>query len=126
MCDNAIKGFRGECMKTQLSNELLQLFSSYEGVDKVILFGSRARGDHDERSDVDLAIQAPRISDGAWLQLRMAIEEDLHSLLFFDVVKWEEIPAALKNEIKEEGKILYEREKGTVRHFIDEGDGKNG
>nr|WP_158412991.1 MULTISPECIES: nucleotidyltransferase domain-containing protein [Geobacillus] len=38
--------------------QLLHLFSRYADViEKVILFGSRARGDYKEGSDIDLAIQ---------------------------------------------------------------------
>jgi predicted nucleotidyltransferase len=33
-------------------------------VERIILFGSRARGDYDERSDIDLGIACPGASPG--------------------------------------------------------------
>ena len=38
-------------------------------VERVILFGSRARGDARERSDIDLAVVAPDIPDREWTEL---------------------------------------------------------
>jgi predicted nucleotidyltransferase len=32
---------------------------NFPGVEKIILYGSRARGDHQHGSDIDLAIDAP-------------------------------------------------------------------
>lgn len=38
-------------------DEIRQIAKSY-GVERVVLFGSRARGDYRERSDIDLAVSA--------------------------------------------------------------------
>jgi predicted nucleotidyltransferase len=35
-------------------------------VERIILFGSRARGDHHERSDIDLGIACPGASPEEW------------------------------------------------------------
>src|SRR5699024_6855239 len=93
----------------QLYNEIMGTVSHYVDVERVILFGSRARGDHDGRSDVDLAVVAPDLSHANWLELSMTLEDDLNSLLFFDVVNLDKLPEALKDRIAGEGKILYER-----------------
>lgn len=42
-----------------LYEELCTLFAFYPSIEKVILFGSRARGDFADRSDIDLMIKAP-------------------------------------------------------------------
>lgn len=73
-------------------------------IKKVILFGSRARGDHSERSDIDLAI-----SGGNTLNFQYDLEEEAWTLLMFDIVNLDrEISEELQAEIDRDGVILYE------------------
>ena len=76
-------------------------------IDKIILFGSRSIGDNEEKSDIDLAFVAPNITREEWTKLTFDLEEELDTLLFLDVIRYEDAPAELKNEINENGKILY-------------------
>ena len=78
------------------------------GVQQLVLFGSRARGDHKERSDIDLA--AFGLDFAQTLQLRADLEE-LPTLLSFDLVCVDAntSPALLAN-IEREGVILYASE----------------
>ncbi len=74
------------------------------GIKKVILFGSRARGDHSERSDIDLAV-----SGGNALNFYYNLEENAWTLLMFDVVALDKgIHEELQAEISRDGVILYE------------------
>lgn len=83
--------------------ELLALAKTY-GLDKVILFGSRARGDHRERSDVDLAV-----SGGDVVRFSLGVE-DLPTLLSFDVVDLDgAVQPELLESIQREGVTLYEK-----------------
>jgi predicted nucleotidyltransferase len=77
-------------------------------VDRVWLFGSRARGDHRARSDIDLAVEAPTASRRTWLELCRVVEEAA-TLLRIDLVRFEEAPPALAQQIRREGRVLYER-----------------
>ena len=45
-------------------------------VEKIILFGSRARGDHTERSDIDLAVSGGDFDKGISDELKKEIERD--------------------------------------------------
>ena len=45
----------------RVETEIIQLAKEH-GIQKVILFGSRARGDNWERSDIDLAVSGGRHS----------------------------------------------------------------
>lgn len=73
-------------------------------IKKVILFGSRARGDNFERSDIDLAV-----SGGNPLDFQYDLEEEAWTLLMFDVVNLNrEISEELQAEIRRDGVILYE------------------
>lgn len=92
-----------------LHNQLVRLLSAQPEVEMVILFGSRARGDAEERSDIDLAIVAPTASPRQWLDIAFLLEE-ADTLLPFDIVRWKEASAPLQERILAEGEILYERE----------------
>ena len=76
------------------------------GVKKVILFGSRARGDNWERSDIDLAI-----SGGDRVRFTLDVDESeiVPTLLMFDVVDLDEpCNEDLLESIKRDGVVLYE------------------
>ena len=76
------------------------------GVKKVILFGSRARGDNWERSDIDLAI-----SGGDRVRFTLDVDETdiVPTLLMFDVVDLDEpCNEDLLESIKRDGVVLYE------------------
>ena len=75
------------------------------GIQKIILFGSRARGDNRERSDIDLAVSGGNIGEFA-----EAVDEEAWTLLMFDVVNLDRgITAELAAEIERDGVVLYEK-----------------
>lgn len=51
------------------------------GIDKVILFGSRARGDNSRTSDIDIAV-----SGGQVYRFKCSVDDEVETLLMFDVV----------------------------------------
>lgn len=77
------------------------------GADKVVLYGSRARGDHRERSDIDLAVFG---LDGSLYSAFMDMIESLPTLLDFDIVFISEIngPTLLAN-IEKDGVIIMDK-----------------
>lgn len=78
------------------------------GAHRLVLFGSRARGDCRERSDIDLAIYG--LSRDAAGRLRLELEE-LPTLLRFDLVAVEpDTSPALLAEIQRDGVILYDEQ----------------
>ena len=78
------------------------------GAQRLVLFGSRARGDHRPRSDIDLAIFGLDAVQAGRLRLEL---EELPTLLRFDLVcvDGRTAPELLKN-IDGEGVILYASE----------------
>ena len=78
-------------------------------VEKAILFGSRARGDHRPRSDVDLAIVAPGLDAGGWRALLEAVETQARTLIGRDLVLYRETSGAFRQEIDRFGVVVYER-----------------
>ena len=80
-------------------------FAQKYGVDTVILFGSRARGDYKRVSDIDLAVKG-----GDLVRFALDVEEETSTLLKFDVVNLDgSIQEELRDSIEKEGKILYEK-----------------
>ena len=88
-------------------DRLVAELARHPEVVRVWLFGSRARGDHRVRSDIDLAVEAPAASRPC-LELCRAVEET-DTLLRVDLVRVEEAPPALARRIRREGRVLYER-----------------
>lgn len=73
-------------------------------VERVILFGSRARGDYKRTSDIDLAVKG---GDVVKFTLEM---EDTSTLLEFDVVDLNSsVTQELLQSIMSEGKTIYEK-----------------
>lgn len=80
-------------------------FAKRYSVRKVILFGSRARGNNTERSDIDIAAYGGDFDSFYW-----DIKEKVHSLLMFDVVEIDAgISEELRKEIKKDGVVIYEK-----------------
>lgn len=73
------------------------------GISEVIIFGSLARGDFSEKSDIDLAIYGSSL-DG----FKAALDENCPTLLTFDFIDLsKDISEDLRNRIAEEGVVLY-------------------
>ena len=86
---------------------IVELAEKY-GLRQVLLFGSRARGDNRERSDVDLAV-----SGGDTVRFSLDVDEIeiVPTLLMFDVVDLDGgCSEELLDSIRREGVPLYERE----------------
>lgn len=108
------RGLEGGCMEkkvdpaTGIKMEVLEeirLLAEEYGVRKVILFGSRARGDFRRTSDIDLAI-----SGGNKARFSLDVEEETSTLLKYDVVDLDgTVQPELLESIQREGKVIYEK-----------------
>lgn len=78
-------------------------FAENNHLKKVILFGSRARGTHTERSDIDLAVIG-----GDAMNFSADLNEKAHTLLMFDVVSMDDgISEELQRNIERDGVVIY-------------------
>jgi uncharacterized protein len=75
-------------------------------VQRVVLFGSRARGDHGPRSDIDLAVEAPDASTEDRARM-VELTEDALTLLSIDLVRLDTAEPALHASIAREGIVLH-------------------
>ncbi len=95
-------------MKYNLPDRVLReikFFAKKYNIEKVILFGSRAKGTHTERSDIDLAV-----SGGDITNFGFDVDELTHTLLMFDIVNLDRgISEELQKEIDRDGVVIYEK-----------------
>ena len=89
----------------QVYSQIREIAKQHQ-VEKIVLFGSRARGDHLEKSDIDLAIYGCQ----DFLELSDQLEEELWSLLQLDLIDMNgmSVSKELIDEIERDGVILYE------------------
>ena len=84
--------------------EEIRTFARKYNIDKVILFGSRARGDYRRTSDIDLVV------GGDFARFALDVDEETSTLLEYDIVDMSrEMQDELRQSIMREGKILYEK-----------------
>ena len=88
----------------------LQKIAALPFVEAIYLFGSRARGDHRERSDIDIAILCPDANENDWLSIIKLIDE-ADTLLPIDCIRLdkESQNSALRLQIERDKKLIYGR-----------------
>src|SRR3989344_2902447 len=67
-------------LKTPALEFLAVQAKKYPKIQRLILFGSRGRGDDQERSDYDIAVDAPEMSDVEWSQCASFFRENIPTL----------------------------------------------
>lgn len=93
-----------------ISKNFYKQLTALPFVDQVILYGSRARGDFQPRSDIDLALQCPHASTDDWQKV-LNIIDDADTLLTIDCVQYDTLSLnnPLKQAIDRDGVIIYEK-----------------
>ena len=100
--------------RRRLIGDLTGRLARHPEVERVWLFGSRARRDQFERSDVDLAIEAPAMDPDDWLRIKLDFEDEAPTLLLIDLVRFEDAPEHLREQIRDEGIVVHERARARV------------
>lgn len=91
----------------KLKLELENIFNRYSEIEKVILFGSRARQDNRYNSDVDLCLFGEKITHLIQAKIVMDIDE-INTPLSFDILNFNELTKQkLIDNIKNEGIVIY-------------------
>jgi predicted nucleotidyltransferase len=91
-----------------VADDLKAFFGRFELVEKVVVFGSRARGDNSLKSDIDLCVYAPEMTDEAFSRLKWELDE-LPIFHHMDIVRFEKINDALKAHVERDGKVLFRK-----------------
>ncbi len=90
-------------IKPVVIEEIRELAKKYD-VERVILFGSRARGDYKRCSDIDLAVQG-----GDTARFALDVDEETGTLLEYDIIDLDgSVQEELLESIEKEGRLLFE------------------
>lgn len=92
-------------LSESLVQDIVSTILEHADPDRVLLFGSRARQKAAQRSDIDLAVSG----DARPGTLRETLNEEVRTLLMFDVIHLDYVDPSLRQEIELEGVILYEK-----------------
>jgi len=97
-------------------DKIVPMIVSLVSPDQIILFGSYARGDNTEKSDIDLLIIKKNLKNGreinnilyrAFFENKIDISIDLISVDYNKYLELNNTIGYIYKTIKEEGKVLY-------------------
>ncbi|MDP4008531.1 MAG: nucleotidyltransferase domain-containing protein [Candidatus Peregrinibacteria bacterium] len=90
--------------------DLKNSFQRFGKINKVVIFGSRAIGNHKPYSDVDLAIVEGKVGLSDQLRVLSKIEEETNLPYFVDLLDYNSITNEnLKKHIDTHGKVIYKK-----------------
>ena len=91
-------------LNDSLKTEIIELAKKHK-IEKVVLFGSRARGDYNKVSEIDIAVTGGDIAE-----FSIDVDEETNTLLQFDVVNLDGlVQKELLESIEREGIVIYEK-----------------
>lgn len=94
-------------LDTKYVEMIRNVFSRHPEVEKVILFGSRAKGSYKPGSDIDMAVIGEGVTKNTLSSLLGEFEDSLLPF-FVDIVSYSQITnLELKEHIDRVGKVIY-------------------
>jgi predicted nucleotidyltransferase len=92
-------------LSKELLGQIVDAIVRHVNPTKIIIYGSRARGDYKPTSDIDIAVEC---DEGKSL-IRNVIDDEIRTLLKVDIVDIGGVSEELQSEIEEEGIVIYEK-----------------
>lgn len=92
-----------------VATEIQNVFRKHLNIEEVLVFGSRAKGNYSEGSDIDLAVKGGDISFDQLMDISIQIE-DLGLLYKVDLVDYNKVQnTPLGDHIDRMGKVFYKK-----------------
>lgn len=89
--------------------QFISVFIKYPEIDKVIIYGSRAKGNFREGSDIDISLFGINISEEIRSKIWLDIDE-LNSPYLVDLSVFQNLTSeSLKEHILRAGKVFYQK-----------------
>lgn len=111
-----MKGFQYPVITQHLLRQIVQRMVAVGSPLKIVLFGSRARGNARPDSDLDLLVieesELPRWERAPQYRIALKdilIDKDIVVRTPAEIDEWKDVPAAFVTTALREGKILYEK-----------------
>lgn len=101
----------------QSYQRMMNVLSSYKEVEKVIIFGSRAKGNYKRGSDIDIAIVGEKSTPRLAWDIAGRLNESEPIPYFIDVVDYNSLTnTELKAHIDRVGQVLYDGSDTIAMH----------
>ena len=111
MNDSAPSQFGLSKIQLQL---ILGVINNFEEIEKVLIFGSRAKGTNRPGSDINLALIGDKLNSLLVNRVSSALD-DLPLPYMFDLINYHEINNEfLKKKVDDEGTLFYERKLNAI------------
>jgi len=104
-------------------NEIAQrvLGVAPDDINLIVIFGSRARGDHSEQSDLDIAISTSLQDKEQRFNLRLQVISLLEGPKQpIDVVILEDSNWTLRHRIARDGVVIFQKNEDTWANFVEQ------
>lgn len=96
-------------LQPEIIDKLIKLFSSINNIDKVILYGSRAKGNYSNSSDIDITLKGSNLNLTLLNKLSLQID-DLLLPYTFDLSIYDHLNnKELVEHIDRIGRVIYEK-----------------
>ena len=90
--------------------QMIEIIDSCKSIDEVIIYGSRAKANYREGSDIDITLKG-NITENDFRKLHNDLEESYIPYLF-DISIYDKLSSeSLKDHIDRVGKVFYKKEK---------------
>jgi len=100
----------------ELIEKITSILHAYPEVEKAIIYGSRAKGNFREGSDIDMVIQGKKLTNEIRNQIFWEIDE-LNSPYSLDLTLYHQINSSeLIQHIDRVGKLLYQKKNQTLNN----------
>ena len=96
-------------MDKKILDQIVELILNYKRPERIVIFGSRASGNFNDRSDIDIAVLGRHWTDKDINIVKHMLDEFVKTPLKFDLLNFYRIgKTKLKEDILKKGRVVYD------------------